>query len=196
MLWASKRWPQDIGALALLDGTDLVDATGRFRIEAVREAIGARLHLAPRFRQVVRTPPRGLGGPAVGGRPITSISVTTYASTRCRPEAARRTSSTRSSGCRRQRLDPSRPLWEMWFLPGLPDGRIGAVSCGCTTARRRYGGDGDARRLPRRRAGPADDLRAALDADGASVRTGAPRRPRAQTSPEGRARASLCSFDR
>jgi WS/DGAT/MGAT family acyltransferase len=26
---------------------------------------------------------------------------------------------------RRRRLDPSRPLWEMWFLPGLPADRIG-----------------------------------------------------------------------
>jgi diacylglycerol O-acyltransferase / wax synthase len=26
---------------------------------------------------------------------------------------------------RARRLDPSRPLWEMWFLPGLPDGHVG-----------------------------------------------------------------------
>ena len=26
----------------------------------------------------------------------------------------------------RQRLDPSRPLWELWLLPGLPDRRVGA----------------------------------------------------------------------
>jgi WS/DGAT/MGAT family acyltransferase len=26
---------------------------------------------------------------------------------------------------RRRRLDRSRPLWEMWFLPGLPAGRVG-----------------------------------------------------------------------
>src|ERR671923_252218 len=26
---------------------------------------------------------------------------------------------------RHRRLDPSRPLWEMWFLPGLPEGRVG-----------------------------------------------------------------------
>ena len=37
---------------------------------------------------------------------------------------------------RARRLDPSRPLWEMWFLPGLPDGRP------CSVARpkmRRFG---------------------------------------------------------
>ena len=35
MLRASKVWPQDIGALALLDGTNLLEPGGRFRIEAV-----------------------------------------------------------------------------------------------------------------------------------------------------------------
>ena len=25
---------------------------------------------------------------------------------------------------RSQRFDPSRPLWRMWFMPGLPDGRV------------------------------------------------------------------------
>ena len=30
-------WPQDIGALAILDGERLLDADGRFRIEAARD---------------------------------------------------------------------------------------------------------------------------------------------------------------
>jgi diacylglycerol O-acyltransferase / wax synthase len=63
MLRASKLWPQEIGALAILDGTSLLEPSGRLRIEAVREAIGARPHLFPRFRQVVEVPRRGLGGP-------------------------------------------------------------------------------------------------------------------------------------
>jgi diacylglycerol O-acyltransferase / wax synthase len=63
MLRASTVWPQDIGALALLEGTNLLEPGGRFRIEAVREAIGSRLHLVPRLRQVVYVPRRGLGGP-------------------------------------------------------------------------------------------------------------------------------------
>ena len=29
------------------------------------------------------------------------------------------------SGCGGARLDRSRPLWQMWFLPGWPDGRVG-----------------------------------------------------------------------
>jgi hypothetical protein len=39
--WDSYGWPGDIGALIIVDGAGLVGRDGRFRIEAVREAIGA-----------------------------------------------------------------------------------------------------------------------------------------------------------
>ena len=63
MLWPDEIWPQDIGALALLDGSRLIDSNGAFRIDAVREAVASRLHLVPRFRQLLYIPPRRLGGP-------------------------------------------------------------------------------------------------------------------------------------
>jgi hypothetical protein len=63
MLWPDDRWPQDIGALAAFDGVGpLLDLDGRFRIEAARQAVAARLHLVPRFRQVLPgaiSPPPG-----------------------------------------------------------------------------------------------------------------------------------------
>lgn len=49
-------WPQDIGAIAILDGDGLVDPDGRFRIEAVRDAVARRLPLLPRLHQVVIPP--------------------------------------------------------------------------------------------------------------------------------------------
>ena len=63
MLWPDEIWPQDIGALAVLDGSSLLDPDGRFRIEDVRDAVAGRLHLVPRFRQLLYVPPRRLGGP-------------------------------------------------------------------------------------------------------------------------------------
>ena len=63
MLWPDEIWPQDIGALAVLDGSSLLDTDGRFRIEAIREAVAGRLHLVPRLRQLLYVPPRRLGGP-------------------------------------------------------------------------------------------------------------------------------------
>ncbi|MCI0687506.1 MAG: hypothetical protein L0Y54_09760, partial [Sporichthyaceae bacterium] len=63
MLWPDQLWPQDMGAIAILDGTRLLDPDGRLRIEAVRQAINGRLHLVPRFRQLLCVPQRGLGPP-------------------------------------------------------------------------------------------------------------------------------------
>jgi diacylglycerol O-acyltransferase / wax synthase len=124
MLRASKVWPQDIGALALLDGTDLLEPTGRFRIEAVREAIASRLHLVPRFRQLVYVPRRGLGGPLWVDAPAFDLSehvhVLPLAATGGEAELLLAT-----ERLRRKRLDPSRPLWEMWLLTGLPNNQIG-----------------------------------------------------------------------
>jgi diacylglycerol O-acyltransferase / wax synthase len=123
MLGASKRWPQDIGALAILDGTPLLDPTGELRIDAVREAIISRLHLVPRLRQVIHAPRRGLGGPLWVDAP--RIDVRDHVVVRPLP------SRTDEPGLlavteelRSQRFDPSRPLWRMWFMPGLPDGRV------------------------------------------------------------------------
>jgi diacylglycerol O-acyltransferase len=61
LIWPEEEgWPQEIGALALLDGSSFFGADGEFRIASVRDAVG-RLHLVPRFRQVLYWPKRGLG---------------------------------------------------------------------------------------------------------------------------------------
>jgi WS/DGAT/MGAT family acyltransferase len=123
MLRASAVWPQDIGALVLLDGTTLLEPSGRFRIEAVREAIESRLHLVPRFRQVVYVPRRGLGGPLwVDAR---SFDLSEHVRVLPLPAGTGEAELLLAiERLRRQRLDPSRPLWEMWFLTGLPNKQI------------------------------------------------------------------------
>ncbi|HWD42512.1 MAG TPA: wax ester/triacylglycerol synthase family O-acyltransferase [Actinomycetota bacterium] len=123
MVSASALWPQEIGALAILDGANLLEPTGRFRIEAAREAIASRLQLVPRFRQVVHAPRRGLGGPLWVDAPAFDVSdhVRALALADAGGEADLLLATER---LRRQPLDPARPLWEMWFLTGLPDARI------------------------------------------------------------------------
>ena len=76
MLWPDEIWPQDIGALAVLDGSSLLDPDGRFRIEDVREAVAGRLHLVPRFRQLLYVPPRRLGGPLWVDAPAFDLTTT------------------------------------------------------------------------------------------------------------------------
>ncbi|HEX6675942.1 MAG TPA: wax ester/triacylglycerol synthase family O-acyltransferase [Actinomycetes bacterium] len=124
-LWPEELgWPEDIGALAILDGRSLLDADGRFLIERAREEIGRRLHLAPRFRQLLYRPRFGLGWPLW----VDAASVDLARHVRVRPLGAAADEARLLLACeelRHRRLDRSRPLWEMWFLPGLPDGRVG-----------------------------------------------------------------------
>jgi diacylglycerol O-acyltransferase / wax synthase len=121
-----KGWPQDIGALAILDGGSVLDADGRVRIDAVREYVEQRLHRVPRFRQLLCIPGFGLGWPLwvdaqsfdvaehVGVFPVPppggDTEVLRVCETLCRCSLPR-----------------SRPLWEMWFLPGLVAGRVGLL---------------------------------------------------------------------
>jgi diacylglycerol O-acyltransferase len=124
MLWGDELWPQEIGALAVLDGDDLLDADGRFRIEAVRDVIESRLHLVPRFRQLLDTPRRGLGGPLWVD--AACFDLADHVRVAPLPAPADEVGLLiAAEQLRRHRLDRSRPLWGMWFLPGLPEGRVG-----------------------------------------------------------------------
>ncbi len=125
LLWDDYGWSSDIGGLAILNGTSLLDRDGRIRIEAVRTRLEPRLHLVPRFRQLLYRPPRGLGWPLwvdaprfdladhIRGHPVAAPGGQAQLLAACQELAARR-------------LDPARPLWELWLLPGLPDRRVGA----------------------------------------------------------------------
>jgi WS/DGAT/MGAT family acyltransferase len=124
ILWPDAVWPQDVGALAILDGGNLLDTDGSFRIDAARDAIERRLHLLPRFRQILYEPRRGLGGPlwvdsgAFDPRDHVRVAPVPTPGDEAQLLAV-------VEDLRRRRLDRSRPLWEMWFLPGLPEARVG-----------------------------------------------------------------------
>jgi WS/DGAT/MGAT family acyltransferase len=124
MLGASNRWPQDVGALAILDGAELLDPAGDLRLEGLRQAIESRLHLVPRFRQVMLTPGRFQGGPLWIDYP--DFDITDHVQWRALPSPGGEPEMLDAvEQLRNRRLQPSRPLWEMWFLTGLPGDRVG-----------------------------------------------------------------------
>jgi diacylglycerol O-acyltransferase len=124
ILWPDEAWPQDVGAVGVLDGSSLLDSEGRIRIEAAKQAIEGRLHLLPRFRQVLYAPRRGLGGPLWVDAPAFDLSDHVRVE-RLHAPADEAELLPAVARLRRRRLDNSRPLWEMWFLTGLPADRIG-----------------------------------------------------------------------
>jgi diacylglycerol O-acyltransferase / wax synthase len=124
ILWPDEAWPQDIGAVGVLNGSSLLESDGRFRIEAAKQAIAGRLHLLPRFRQVLYVPRRGLGGPLWVDAPAFDLSDHVRVE-RLQAPADEAELLRAVARLRRRRLDQSRPLWEMWFLTGLAADRIG-----------------------------------------------------------------------
>jgi diacylglycerol O-acyltransferase / wax synthase len=122
--WDDFGWSGDIGALAILDGTRLLDPDGRIQIEDVRQQLEPRLHLVPRFRQRLYRPRRGLGWPLWIDAPAFDLAD----HVRVHPLAPPGDHAQLLQACAelaRRRLDPARPLWELWLLPGLPQGRVG-----------------------------------------------------------------------
>jgi WS/DGAT/MGAT family acyltransferase len=125
LLWDDYGWSSDIGGLAICDGTSLLDRDGRVRIEVVRAQLEPRLHLVPRFRQLLYRPRLGLGWPLWVGAPCFDLAD----HIRVHPVAAPGGQAQLLAACQElaaRRLDPARPLWELWLLPGLPQRRVGA----------------------------------------------------------------------
>ncbi len=118
MLWPDRRWPQVNGALLLLQADRPPD------LETIRQAVAGRLDGVPRFRQLLWIPPRRLGGPLWIDAERFDIAqhVREYAVGKAGGEAEV-LAAVEELWCRP--LDHSKPLWEMWVLTGLPDGRFG-----------------------------------------------------------------------
>ena len=124
-LWQDDRgWPQEIAALAILDGQDLVDDDGEVRLGTVRDHVAARLGLIPRFRQRLVRAPRGLGWPYWVDDPTFDIAFHVNV-TRVEAPGNEAQVLRACEGLRRVAFDPTRPRWSMWFLTGLPEGRVG-----------------------------------------------------------------------
>jgi diacylglycerol O-acyltransferase / wax synthase len=123
-LWSDERWPQDVGVLAFLDGRNLLDPRGDLDIEVVRRALAPRLPRIPRLRQRLLVPRRGLGPPVWVDDP--AFDLADHVRVRGVPPPGDEPQLLHMvEDLRRQRLPRTRPLWQVWLLPGMADGRVG-----------------------------------------------------------------------
>jgi len=104
-----------IGGLAVFEGPPPTE-------DELIEHMAGRMHLVPRFRQKLAFPPLGSGRPLWIDDPTFSLEYHFRRSALPRPgneEQLLRLVSRVIS----QRLDRSKPLWEMWVVEGLADDR-------------------------------------------------------------------------
>lgn len=122
----SERTPMHIASVGIFEGGPLYDAGGSVRIEDIRRVIAGRLDLVPKLRQ---RPSQGLLGeapPVWLDDPDFEISQHVRI---CRlpPPGTEVELRHLCAEFMAVPLNPTRPLWELTFVEGLSDGRVGLI---------------------------------------------------------------------
>lgn len=94
--------------------------------EEFRDHIASRLHLVPRFRQKLRDVPFGQGRPVWIDDPYLNLE---YHVRQTALPAPGSDEQLRNLAARifSQQLDRSKPLWELWLVEGMADGRFAVI---------------------------------------------------------------------
>ena len=118
----SRNSPQHVGGLAVF-----APRPGGFEYDRLVRLLEERISLAPRYRQKVRMVPGHLAHPLWVDDPSFDITYHVRRSALPRPG----TDQQLLDFCARiqaRLLDRSRPLWEMYLVEGLSDGRVAVVT--------------------------------------------------------------------
>lgn len=118
--------PMHVGALAVFDGEQFFDASGRFRLAELRALVAARLHLIPRFRRRLMTVAMDQGRPIWVDDQHFDISYHVRLTTLPQPGTQDQLLAL-TARIEATRLERTRPLWELWFVDGLEDGQVALV---------------------------------------------------------------------
>lgn len=112
-------------------GTMIIDPStlpsGRFDAEHMRRTMEARIHLTPPWRQRLIEVPLNLGQPWLVDDPDFRVENHLRRAALPSPGSLRELAEFVADLASRP-LDRSRPLWEMWLVEGLDDGRLAVVS--------------------------------------------------------------------
>jgi diacylglycerol O-acyltransferase / wax synthase len=94
--------------------------------EDFRDHIASRLHLVPRFRQKLRFVPLGQGRPVWVDDPHLNLDYHVR-HTALPPPGSEQQLRTLAARVFSQRLDRTKPVWEMWLVDGVQGGRFAIV---------------------------------------------------------------------
>ena len=115
--------PMHIAALALLDGQPLLDEVGDLQMEQIRRHVAERIGDTERLHQVLVWPKSRHRTPV--WEDDRDFTVGDHVRTRRLPPPGDEETLLRvCCELNAPALDRSRPLWELWLLTGLADGRV------------------------------------------------------------------------
>jgi WS/DGAT/MGAT family acyltransferase len=115
-----------VGSVGIFDGKPLRTAEGGLDVERIRALSEPRLRRNPRFRQRLARIPLS-GHPVWVDDPRFNLDYHMRHTSLPQPGDLRQLK--RLAGrIYSQKLDPARPLWEMWLVEGLEDGRFAVIT--------------------------------------------------------------------
>jgi diacylglycerol O-acyltransferase / wax synthase len=118
----TPRVQQHVCGLALIDPA--LPGGGRLTLDDLVRTVESRLDRLPRFRQRLAVPPLSLARPAWVDAEAFDVRFHVRAVTAQAPGGLREVEDAVGALMSRP-IDRSRPLWEMYLIEGLQDGRIG-----------------------------------------------------------------------
>lgn len=122
----TPEMPMHIGGVFVVGGDSLRGADGRIRMHDARRHVEARLRLVPRFRRRLAEVPLGVGRPMWVDDD--DFAITRHVrSALVPPPGSEQQLYDLCAELFEEPIDRSHPLWEIWIVDGLADGRVGIV---------------------------------------------------------------------
>jgi diacylglycerol O-acyltransferase / wax synthase len=118
--------PAHIAGLCIVTAGPLLDADGALDLEMIKRRLERRLVRVPAMRRIIQPAPPLFGPPLWIDDPQFSIDRHIYTA-QLAPPGDEATLLSTVELLLRPLLDRSHPLWQLWFLIGLEDGRIGLL---------------------------------------------------------------------
>jgi len=119
----TANWHMHVSAVVIVDPTDVVD----LGIEKLRAQIGERLALVPQFRERIVEVPLGIDRPVAVEDPALDLDYHVRRAA-CAPPGGDDEFGKLVGELVSEKLDRSRPLWEIWLIEGLAGDRVALVA--------------------------------------------------------------------
>lgn len=120
------RTPMHMGLVAIFEGGPLLDRHGKVKVRALRAMVDRRIDLVPKLRRRVRPALLGEAPPVWLDDPEFAIAHHVRHASLPPPGSEAQLAGLCATILARP-LDRSRPLWELWLVDGLADGRVAVV---------------------------------------------------------------------